>query len=403
MKRLQTICAVMAMMAIVGAVHANVILVDDAVFGENSVIRDVSNQMDFLSLEFTTFFTYNEVLSELGTGGAFEGWSVASEADLLLLGNSADIVHGSADPAMLARAEELRDWFGNVRLSSTHEVARGLILDTTEVLGQTWQKAFTIGRQFNVDPWRVDFRISGYGPIYGDESTFLVRPATFTCYPDLPNPELIVTGTEDYIGSDGQEYTRYRLSVTNWYEFPDELFEAAPDLPACGLNTNASRTWTDIYQEDGIRLYGFCGACTSEYISNLLWFALPRGETPPDFVYITLTDRRCEITYTSNLASTILPELQAMLDFFDKSVAQGRLEGEGPGKSAGKRLNALRNMIETAGDLIEEGLLADACEQLQAAYKKTDGEPKPPDFVTGDAASELAILIQDLMTNIGCG
>ena len=96
-------------------------------------------------------------------------------------------------------------------------------------------------------------------------------------------------------------------------------------------------------------------------------------------------------------------QIQAVLDFFDASVDGGILVGDGPGNSAERRLNALRNMIETAGDLIEDGLLGDACEQLQAAYKKTDGEPRPPDFVTGAAASELAILIQDLMTSIGCG
>ena len=175
MKRLQTICAVMAMMAIAGAVHANVILVDDAVFGEDSVIRDLSNNMEYLALDFTSPYPYTQILDELGPGGVFEGWSVASEADLLLLGSSADIVHGSTDPAMLARAEELRDWFGNVRLSTTHEVCRGLILDTIVVDGKTWQRAFSIGRRFNVTPNEVDFRISGYGPIYVDESTFLVR------------------------------------------------------------------------------------------------------------------------------------------------------------------------------------------------------------------------------------
>lgn len=96
-------------------------------------------------------------------------------------------------------------------------------------------------------------------------------------------------------------------------------------------------------------------------------------------------------------------QIQATLDFFDASVDDGTLVGDGPGNSAENRLNALRNMIETAGDLIEDGLLDDACQQLQDVYKKTDGEPRPPDFVTGEAASELAILIQDLLTNIGCG
>ena len=95
--------------------------------------------------------------------------------------------------------------------------------------------------------------------------------------------------------------------------------------------------------------------------------------------------------------------LQAILDFFDASVDDGSLVGEGPGNSAEGRLDALRNMIETAGDHIEDGEIELACNQLAAALIKCDGLPSPPDFVTGDAASVLAILIQDLMTNIGCG
>jgi beta propeller repeat protein len=134
-------------------------------------------------------------------------------------------------------------------------------------------------------------------------STFEFIPEV--CYPDLPSPELIVTGREDY-SKDGQEYTRYWLSVTNWYEFPDELFEAAPDLPPCGQNPEAARTWVDIYEEDGTYRYGFCGrGMTNEFLQNLC-FSVPK-ETPPAYVYITLWDRRCDITYTSNLAGTNLP------------------------------------------------------------------------------------------------
>ncbi len=96
-------------------------------------------------------------------------------------------------------------------------------------------------------------------------------------------------------------------------------------------------------------------------------------------------------------------EIDEILEFFDESVENETLEGVGPGRSsADSRLNALRSMIEEAKDLIEAGLIADACEQLMAAYKKTDGDPIPPDFVTGDAAEELAELILHLMNNLGC-
>jgi hypothetical protein len=52
-----------------------------------------------------------------------------------------------------------------------------------------------------------------------------------------------------------------------------------------------------------------------------------------------------------------VPELtiETILEFFDESVDDGILTGYGPGKSAEGRLNALRNMLEMAGDLIETG------------------------------------------------
>jgi hypothetical protein len=139
---------------------------------------------------------------------------------------------------------------------------------------------------FDVDP--ADFTVVG-----------ALNNVSLSCYPDLPDPELICNGWEDYVGSDGEDYTRYFLSFANWPEYPDELFEAAPDLPPCGDNPNASRTWVDIYEEDGDRIYGFCALGEAEDLTGI-WFALPRG-TPPECVYITLTDRRCEEVYTSNL------------------------------------------------------------------------------------------------------
>ena len=68
-------------------------------------------------------------------------------------------------------------------------------------------------------------------------------------------------------------------------------------------------------------------------------------------------------------------------------------------------MNALKNMIETAGDLIDDGDIAEACVQLRDAYRKTDGltpPESPPDFVTGDSADDLAQMILDLMASLGC-
>ena len=94
-------------------------------------------------------------------------------------------------------------------------------------------------------------------------------------------------------------------------------------------------------------------------------------------------------------------QIANILDFFEKSVNDGTLVGGSPGKSAEHRLNALRNMLKAAGNHIENGVMGEACQQLLAAYRKTDGQSKPPDFVTGVAAPQLASLIQDLMDSLG--
>ncbi|HTN44085.1 MAG TPA: CARDB domain-containing protein [Nitrospiria bacterium] len=149
------------------------------------------------------------------------------------------------------------------------------------------------------------------------------------CYPALPPPDLSVTGKED-VTVDGAEFSRYQLGVANWSAFPDDLFAAAPDLPACGLNTNASRTWANIYSQEKTYVYGFCSLNSASLLKDALWFAEPKGVAPPEYVYLTLNDRRCNITYTSNLAWTnLIPVANAGPD---QSVYPGNtvtLDGSG--------------------------------------------------------------------------
>lgn len=95
-------------------------------------------------------------------------------------------------------------------------------------------------------------------------------------------------------------------------------------------------------------------------------------------------------------------QIDGILDFFDDSVEDGSLVGDGPGNSAQHRLLALRNMIEAAGYLIEQGYIEAACQQLMDVYKHVDGLPRPPDFAVGEAAAQLAEIILDLMADLGC-
>jgi hypothetical protein len=130
------------------------------------------------------------------------------------------------------------------------------------------------------------------------QSYVFERCQEYQCYQTLPNPILELAGTEDYTVS-GTDFTRYMIPVTNWDVYPAELFEAAPDLPPCGLNTESSRTWVDIYNQDDVRIYGFCALGAPEDLKDI-WFAVEKGEAPPASVYIVMIDRRCDLSYVSN-------------------------------------------------------------------------------------------------------
>jgi hypothetical protein len=95
-------------------------------------------------------------------------------------------------------------------------------------------------------------------------------------------------------------------------------------------------------------------------------------------------------------------QIADILAFFDASVEAGTLLGSGPGASAPNRLKALRNMIVSASDLINQGKMTEACQQLRDVYNRTDGLEPPPDFVKGTAASNLASMIKGLRANLNC-
>ena len=120
----------------------------------------------------------------------------------------------------------------------------------------------------------------------------------------LPPPVLVFLGAEEY-ESGGKQWTRYHYAVDNAASYPDELFAAAPELPPCGSNKQASRTWVDLYDQTGKRLYGFCALGKSDGLGRL-WFALERGVVPPSWIYAELTDRKTNSKLKSNLAESTL-------------------------------------------------------------------------------------------------
>jgi len=123
-----------------------------------------------------------------------------------------------------------------------------------------------------------------------------------TIPPPLPNPVLYFIGQE-YYTTGGNALVRYRYGVLNSSSYPDAMFAAAPALPPCGSNANSSRSWVDVFDQRGKRLYGFCALGKSENL-NTIWFSGPEGDVPPSWVYIEINDRQTGTKYKSNLAET---------------------------------------------------------------------------------------------------
>ena len=133
---------------------------------------------------------------------------------------------------------------------------------------------------------------------------FLLAGQRVASAPALPNPVLYLTGTEAFqVGN--KPFIRYRFDVLNKSSYPADMFAAAPALPPCGKNTKAARTWVDIFDQSGKRLYGFCALKSPADLEGI-YFALDPAVIPPSYVYIELTDRQTNTKYKSNLADTTL-------------------------------------------------------------------------------------------------
>jgi hypothetical protein len=115
----------------------------------------------------------------------------------------------------------------------------------------------------------------------------------------LPVPRLSFLRSErDNIR--GTEFVRFYLSVDNWRDFAADFFAASPNLPPCGANTNAGRSWVDIVDSaTGARIYGFCALGQPQDLTQL-WFARQVGTPIPASVRIRIHDRLQDVVRDSN-------------------------------------------------------------------------------------------------------
>ena len=134
--------------------------------------------------------------------------------------------------------------------------------------------------------------------------TVTILATLATAQAPMATPVLALLGQEPFQAG-GKQWIRYRYFVANAEAYPDALFAASPNLPPCGNNTKAARTWVDFFDKAGKRLNGFC-ALGSHNDLNGIWFALDPDVIPPSYVHIEMTDRQTNTKVKSNDADTTL-------------------------------------------------------------------------------------------------
>jgi hypothetical protein len=120
----------------------------------------------------------------------------------------------------------------------------------------------------------------------------------------LATPVLVLERQEPFQAG-GKQWIRYRYFVANAEAYPDALFAASPNLPPCGNNTKAARTWVELFDKAGKRLNGFCALGSHKDLDGI-WFALEPDVVPPSYVHIEMNDRETNTKVKSNDADTTL-------------------------------------------------------------------------------------------------
>lgn len=110
---------------------------------------------------------------------------------------------------------------------------------------------------------------------------------------------VVVAGPPQAANRGGAQFREIAISVTNWASLPDGLFAPAPDLPPCGANASASRTWVDLFDADtGRRLYGYCALGSASALGGPLYLTVTDGADVPRRIRVDIRDRATGTTYS---------------------------------------------------------------------------------------------------------
>jgi len=131
--------------------------------------------------------------------------------------------------------------------------------------------------------------------------------------PNVLAPKLIFKSSQSVASRNGKSLTSVVLSITNWADFPPELFASAPNLPPdpCGpgwdypKESHDRRALLTVYSRDKKQIY-VCHPYPSPKSLGFIRFYIEQGKLMPSGFLVVLKDRLKGTAYESNpVASSI--------------------------------------------------------------------------------------------------
>jgi hypothetical protein len=92
--------------------------------------------------------------------------------------------------------------------------------------------------------------------------------------------------------------------------------------------------------------------------------------------------------------------IASTVDFVSQAVDDGDLTATGRGKSATAHLKTVLGLLDQALAYEELGDTATALDLLTQVYRRCDGLPNPPDFLTGAAVENLVLMLDQLISEL---
>jgi hypothetical protein len=123
----------------------------------------------------------------------------------------------------------------------------------------------------------------------------IVAGATAASAQPFPSPIVRYVNQQPSMGG-----IQVNLTVVNWNAYAPIYFTPTPQLPPCGLNLAASRTWVEIHNFQGnATLNTFCAFGSPSDLKAIWFFTQPANK--PKAVYVILWDRRANKKVKSNV------------------------------------------------------------------------------------------------------